>query len=123
MPAVPQVMGKETPRMPIILRGKDQPHPIVARAWAVRVVLNPENAEEERAGRGHDGDVGQRPPAVVLLQRGDNVQEERVIGHGAHCIVGYAGWEGAAQKGWIGEEGVETTLAALLVINIWFDVG
>ena len=39
-------------------------------------------------------------------------------GHGSHCIVGNACWVCATQPGWIGEEGVETSVAAIVEINI-----
>ena len=36
-----------------------------------------------------------------------------MVGNGAHGVVGDAGWVGAAYPGRIGEEGVESAVAAL----------
>jgi len=38
-----------------------------------------------------------------------------VVRDGAHGIVGNAGWVGAADPGWVREEGIEAAIAALRV--------
>lgn len=39
-------------------------------------------------------------------------------GHGAHCIIGDACRVCATYPGWVGKEGVETSVAAIVEINV-----
>jgi hypothetical protein len=79
--------------------------------------VSPDDAEEERSGRGHDGDVWQRPAAVVVGQGVDRLQEEGVAGNGAHSVVGDTGRDGFADPRWISEKGVKAAIASLCCVS------
>ncbi|KAH9872774.1 hypothetical protein J1614_005168 [Plenodomus biglobosus] len=118
VPAVAQVVGEETPGMVVVLVGEEDAHAIVVEGLRI-VVVAPDDAEEERAGRGHDGDVWEWPAAVVVGQRVDGLEEEGVAGNGAHGIVGDASGQGSTDPGWVGEERVKAAVASIVEINVY----
>lgn len=112
------MMAKEAPGVLVILLLLHEDADAAAAEAVADVVARghvffPDDAEEERAGRVHDGDVGQVPVFVVFHQRVDDAQEEGVLRGGAHGVVGDAGWHRFAHPGRVREEGVETAVAAL----------
>lgn len=120
MPAIAQMMAEETPRMLIIfVRHQDAySSPIDVRARSH--VLLPDDTEKERAGAGHDGYVGKSPVSVVFLERLNDKEEEGVTGHGAHSVVRDARRIGFSCPGGVGQEGIETALAALKRSAKWW---
>ena len=76
-------------------------------------ILLPHDAQEQRASRVHDGDIRGVPVAVVRLEGLDDTQEERMVGHGAHNVVGDPSGGCEAKEGGEGEQGVERADAAL----------
>lgn len=114
VPAIAQVVREEAPGVVVVLVGEEDAHTVLVEGRSGGVV-SPDDAEEERAGRGHDGDVGQWPAAVVVGQRVDGLEKEGVTGDGAHGIVGDACGDGAANPSWVGKEGVEAAVASLRV--------
>jgi hypothetical protein len=52
------------------------------------------------------------------LQQLDHTQEEWMLRHGAHCIVGDTSWHGATNPGGVCEERVQTAVAALECVRI-----
>lgn len=75
--------------------------------------LVPDDAQEQGARGGHDGDVWHHPVSVVALQDIGDADEEGVFGGGGHDVVGDACWVGFAGPGGVCEERVEFSLAAL----------
>jgi hypothetical protein len=112
VPAVAQVMREEAPGVVVVFVREQNAQAVVALGALVHVVA-PDDTEVERTGGCHDGDVGEGPAAVVVGQRVDGLQKERVAGNGAHDIVGDTGGDGAADPGGVGEERVETAVASL----------
>lgn len=82
------------------------------------LVFLPDDAEEERACGAHDCDVRERPVAVVAPEAFDDEEEERVSRDRAHGVVGNARRFGAAHPGWVGEEGVEAAVAAVVEVDV-----
>lgn len=80
--------------------------------------MTPDDAQEERAGRGHDGDIWQDPIAVVSWERVDDTQEEGMARDRAHGVVGDASGYGPPQPGRVGQEGVEATVTAIVQVNV-----
>lgn len=77
VPAVADVVRKETPGKPVVFLWHQNADAVGALGLAH--VLLPDNRQEERASRVHDSDVRQKPTSVVCLQRIDGAQEERVL--------------------------------------------
>lgn len=75
--------------------------------------MSPDYAEEEGTCRAHNSNVWEEPGAVVAREGVDDFEEERMVWDAAHDIVGDTSRNSAANPGAIGEEWVETTLAAL----------
>jgi len=95
-----------------------------AYATAVNVVaagdpVPPHHAEEERTRAAHDGDVGQDPVAVVVLELLNNTHEERVVRHGAHCVVGDTGRHCLAHPGRVREQRFKFAVAAIVQIDVY----
>jgi hypothetical protein len=116
VPAVSDMVREEAPRMIVVLLGEQDAQTVVADGTGV-VVVSPHEAEEERSGRGHHGDVRQGPPAVVVGQRVDRLQEEGVARDSAHCVVGNAGGDGAADPGRVSEKRVKAAVASLCWVS------
>ena len=113
VPAVTRVVGEEAPREPVVFVLHQDAH-TAGLGGPVQHVLLPDDRQKQRPGRVHDRDVREQPVAVILLQQLDHTKEERVLGNGAHGIVGNSGGNGAAHPGGISEQGVQTTVAALV---------
>lgn len=112
VPTVAQVVGEETPGMVIVLIGEEDADPAVTFLGHA-VVVSPDDAEVERTGRSHDGDVWKNPLAVVVREGVDGLQEEWVTGNSAHNIVRDTSGICATNPSWVGKKRVETTIAAL----------
>lgn len=67
MPAAAWVVSEETPGVAVVRILQQHSHTVDAVRVGVLVFL-PDDGEEERAGRVHDGDVREHPGAVVCLQ-------------------------------------------------------
>jgi hypothetical protein len=116
VPAVAQVVGEEAPGMVVVLVWEENAQTV--HALRVRVaVVSPDQAEVQRSGRSHDGNVWEHPSAVVVGQRVDGLEEERVAGNRAHGVVGNASGDSAAHPCGIGEEGVEFAIAPLYSVS------
>ncbi len=130
MPTITPMPPEKCPWLFVILVRHQHPHPAhlspiptasVSRVGgaehgiraAAAFVFLPDHAEEERAGTVHDGNVRELPIAVVGDQGLHYELEERVVRNAAHNVVGDAGGMGAAHPCWIGQKGIETTVAAL----------
>lgn len=115
MPTIPHVMTKKAPTIPHILLAEQDPDSFFSRhsVALVGVVVVPEQGEEERAGRCHDGDVRHEPGFVVVFEGGDRFADEGVMRYYADYVVTDACWVGAPDPGGVGEERVEAALAAL----------
>lgn len=80
VPTVSDMVGEETPRVVVVLVREKDAYTIGAlRARIIEVA--PDNAKVERARGGHDCDVRERPSAVVVRERVDCLQEERMAGN------------------------------------------
>lgn len=86
VPAVSQVVSEETPRVVVVFVGKQDAYTLLSH-WAGVVVVPPDKTEIQGSGRSHDGDVWQRPAAVVVGQRVNGLEEEGMAGNRAHDIV------------------------------------
>ena len=117
MPATALGDIEEAPREPLVLVRHEDAHVLVCRPLDVQVLL-PDHREEERTGAVHDGDVRHGPVAVVARQALDHAQEERVLGHGAHRVVADACRHGATHPCWVGEKRVQTSVAAVVEIDV-----
>ena len=121
VPGAALELGEEGPGVAVVLVGHedaDAAEPVGPLVGVVDHVFLPDHREEEGARGAHDGDVGQDPLAVVALEALDHAEEERVLGHGAHDVVGDSRRDGAADPGAVGEEGVETSLAPVVEVEI-----
>lgn len=78
----------------------------------------PDDAEEERAGTVHDCYVRKFPIPIVGYERFDYKGEERVVGDGAHGVVGDAGGIRAADPGWVGKKRVEAAVATIVEVDV-----
>ena len=116
VPAVAEVVGEEAPRVVVVLFGEQDAHALLVDGAGV-VVVPPDQTEKQGARRGHDGDVGQRPAAVVVGQRVNGLEEEGMAGNGAHGIVGDARGNRAADPCWVGEERIEAAVASLGLVS------
>lgn len=67
MPAVSEMMGKEAPRMVVVLVWEKYSYAIVALG-AGAIVLAPYYAQKERPRRRHYSDVGEYPITVVFVE-------------------------------------------------------
>lgn len=105
VPAVTGVVGKETPGVLVVFILHENPHAARLR-WVVLHVLLPDNRQEQRTRRVHDGNVREKPMAVVLLEQLDHAQEEGVLGNGAHGVVGDTGGHSAAHPRGVSEQGI-----------------
>lgn len=67
VPAVSDVVGEEAPRVVVVLVWKEDAYTV--RAFGRRVVVvAPDDAEIQRASRGHYSDVWKGPAAVIVGQ-------------------------------------------------------
>lgn len=78
----------------------------------------PYHREEEWAGGVHYCYVWHAPFTIIALKDVDCFLEEGVVGDGTHCVVGNSGGYGAAHPGRVGEERVETSVTAVVEVNI-----
>ena len=132
VPTAPSVPPEERPRLFVVLVTHQHPHsprfttiPGACtsspkdrgggdrRRSAAAFVFLPDDAEEERAGTVHDCYVRKFPIPIVRYERFDYKGEERVVGDGAHGVVGDAGGIRAADPGWVGKKRVEAAVATL----------
>lgn len=78
VPAVTPVVGEEAPRELVVFVLHENAHaPSLTRPIAH--ILFPDDRQEQRSGRVHNGDVWEEPVAVVLLQHFDRTEEEGVL--------------------------------------------
>lgn len=78
VPAVTPVVGEEAPRELVVLVLHENAHaPSLTRSIAH--ILFPDDRQEQRSGRVHNGDVWEEPVAVVLLQHFDRTEEEWML--------------------------------------------
>ena len=118
VPAVTKVVREETPRMVVILVGKQDTDAVVAYRTGI-VVVSPDDAQKQRSRRGHDGNVREWPAAVVVGQRVDRLEEEGVARDRAHGVVGDACGKRTADPRRVGEERVKATIASLgLLVDV-----
>jgi len=82
------------------------------------LVLLPQDAEEQRARAGHDGDVGHAVVAGVLLEAGDDALEEGVVRDGAHGVVADARGHRAAQPRRVLQHDVEAPRAPVVEVEV-----
>lgn len=81
-------------------------------------VFDPEDGEEERSGTVHYGDVWHAPVSVVGLKGFDDAEEEGMLGDGTHGIVADSRGDRTAQPGGIAEEGIKTSVTAVVEVNV-----
>lgn len=112
VPAVSGVVGEETPGVLVVLVQHENAHAAHLRRVVLHILL-PDDRQEQGTGRVHHGDVGEEPVAVILLEQFDYAQEEGVLRHGAHGIVGDTCGHGAAHPRGVSEQRIQTTVAAL----------
>lgn len=112
VPAVANVVGEETPRVAVVLVLHEDTDP-VGLAGLVEHVFFPQNRQEKRTGRVHDGDVGKQPAAVVGLQEFDNTEEEGVLRNRSHRIVGDTSRSGTTNPRRVSEKRIQAAVAAL----------
>lgn len=117
MPAVARMVREETPRKFVIFVLHQNAHPPGFAGLIIHVLL-PDDRQEQRTRRIHDRDVGQHPLAIIFLQQLDHAEEERMLRHGAHCVVGDTRGHGTANPCWVCEERVQTAVATLWGIRI-----
>lgn len=117
MPTAAMVMAEKTPRMTIVFVLHQNPYPSTARPVANVLarghVFFPDDAEKQRTGAVHDGDIRELPVFVVRLQGLNHQEEEGVGGDGAHGVIGDTRGRSATHPSGIGKKRVEPTLAAL----------
>lgn len=112
MPAVTLVVGEETPGMAVVLV-LHQDADTARLTGLVAHVLLPDDRQEQRTSRVHDGDVREQPAPIVGLQRLDHAQEERVLRDGTHGVVRDTCGCGTTDPGWVGQKGIQAAVAAL----------
>lgn len=112
MPAVANMVGKETPRVAVVLVLHEDPDP-VSLIGLVEHVFLPQDRQEERTGRVHDGDVGKQPAAVVGLQEFNDTEEEGVLRNRSHRVVGNTCRDSTAHPRRVSEQRIQATVAAL----------
>ena len=95
MPAIAFELGKETPRVFLILRFHQDAHTTLACIQPATHVLFPQDREEEWARAVHYRYVRKTPVAVVGLERLYYEKEERMLRSCTHCVVGNTGGESA----------------------------
>lgn len=78
VPAVTPVVGEEAPRELVVLVLHENAH-APSLTGSIAHILFPDDRQEQRSGRVHDGDVWEEPVAVVLLQHFDRTEEEWVL--------------------------------------------
>ena len=113
VPAVAQMVAEETPRMLIVFVQHENAHSPSVNTGARSHVLFPDDTKKQRAGARHDRYVRKAPISIVRFKRLDDEEEKRVAGNSPHCVVGDARRMGFPRPGWVGEKGIETSLAAL----------
>lgn len=92
------MVREEAPGMVVVLVAEQNAHPGLVRRALGRVVP-PDDAQEERPGGAHDGNVRQQPIPIVLGQHVNYAQEERMTRDRAHGVVGDARRHRAADPG------------------------
>lgn len=117
VPAVANVVGEETPRVAVVLILHEDTDP-VGLAGLVEHVFFPQNRQEKRTGRVHDGDVGKQPAAVVGLQEFDNTEEEGVLRNRSHRIVGDTSRSGTTNPRRVSEKRIQAAVAAIVKVNV-----
>ena len=117
MPAIAHVMREETPRVLVVLIRHQNAHPRLVRRVVLHILL-PDHREEQRPGRVHDGDVRQQPAAVIRLQQLNHSEEERMLRDRSHGVVRDASRRSAPDPRWVSEKRVETTVAAIVQVDI-----
>ena len=114
VPAVADVVREEAPRVIVILVREEDAYSVIALGGYI-VVVSPDDAEIEGPGGCHDGNVWEGPSAVIVRERIDSLQEERMAGNRAHSVVRDAGGECAAYPRGVGEERIKTAIASLRI--------
>lgn len=123
MPAASLAFAEKGPGVLVVVGFGENADAAVADVEAGGDVFFPDDGQEERAGAVHDRYVGERPIFVVGLKGFDDAEEEGVFGDAAHGVIGDAGWDCAVHPGRVGEERVETAVAALVLelVFVWAD--
>lgn len=80
------MVGEETPGVPIVGILHQDANTAQSKRLFIHVFL-PNHREEQRSGRVHDGDVREKPIAIIRVEGVDDAKEERVLRHRAHGIV------------------------------------
>lgn len=117
VPAVSLDDVEEAPAVPLVLVRHQDPNALRGRPRRADVLL-PDHGEKERTRAVHDRDVRHPPVAVVGLQRLDHAEEERVLRDGAHGIVADASGDREPDPRRVAEEGVESTVAAVVQVHV-----
>ncbi|KFY23859.1 hypothetical protein V491_02390 [Pseudogymnoascus sp. VKM F-3775] len=117
VPAVPLCDIEDAPRVVAVLGRHEHAHLVLIGPLLGHVLL-PDDGEEERACRRHDGDVGHAVVVCVALETLNHALEEGVVWDGAHGVVADARGERAAQPGWVLEHHVQTPGAAIVEIKV-----
>lgn len=102
VPAVSEVVGEEAPGVVVVLVGEEDPYAFSANGVCV-VVVAPNDAQEQGPGGGHDGDIRENPPSIVVREGINGLEEEGMTGHRAHGVIGDTGGIGATDPGWVCE--------------------
>ena len=105
--------------MAVVLFREDDAYAATVDVAAAGDPVPPHYAEEERTGAAHDSNVGQDPVAVVVLELLNNAHEERVVRHGAHCVVGDTGGHSLAHPGRVRKQRFEFAVAAIVKIDVY----
>src|SRR2546429_8759442 len=93
MPRISLVDIEKRPRVLAVLARHQHPNSARPIRPFVPVVLHiffPHYRQEQRSRRAHNGDVWQKPTAVVVLKKLDNMHEERMVWSSAHGVIGYS---------------------------------
>ena len=97
----------------------DTPGPVCAFSQVQGHISLPDHGEEQRAGAGHDGDVGEEPVAIVGLELLGHEQEERVARRGAHSVVRDPRGVGRVYPGGELQEGVHPAVAPIVEVEVY----